>query len=309
MQRVLLAATGLGLLTLLAPAQPGATDVTGATAWRAAARAVPAPEPAVLVGAGDIGSCLSDGDEATAKLLDRIPGTVFTLGDNAYVAGTADQFTRCYEPHWGRHRDRTRPTIGNHDTRTDEGGPYYDYFGDAAGEKGKGWYDYQLGGWQVVVLNSNCDLVDCDTESEQAEWLRDTLDDSDAKCTVAMWHHPLFTSGWKHGADERVKPFFEILHEHGVEVVLNGHNHHYERFAPQTPDGELDRERGVRQFTVGTGGGGLNGFSKTIAANSRVRNADTFGVLKLNLFADHYTWKFVGQRGSAFTDAGGGLCH
>ncbi|GAA1612132.1 metallophosphoesterase family protein [Catellatospora bangladeshensis] len=300
LRRVLLTAASLGVLALLAP-QPGAAAPVP--------RDEPATAPAVLVGAGDIGSCQSDGDEATAKLLDRIPGTVFTLGDNAYVAGTADQFQRCYEPYWGRHKDRTRPVIGNHDMRTDEGGPYYDYFGDSAGKKGKGWYSYELGGWQVVVLNSTCDLVDCEQDSEQAEWLRETLDASDAKCTVAMWHHPLFSSGWKHDADPRVKPFFEILYEHGVEVVLNGHNHNYERFAPQTPDGEFDRERGVRQFIVGTGGGGLNGFGKDVDPNSRARNADTFGVLKLTLYPDFYVWKFVGQPGSSFTDTGLTACH
>ncbi len=263
----------------------------------------------MLVGAGDIGSCLSDGDEATAKLLDRIPGTVFTLGDNAYVAGTAEQFQKCYEPYWGRHKDRTRPVIGNHDMRTDNGAPYYEYFGESAGEKDKGWYSYELNGWQVLVLNSTCDLIDCEEDSEQADWLREELEDSDAKCTVAMWHHPLFTSGWKHGSDPRVKPFFQLLYDHGVELVLNGHNHHYERFAPQTPDGELDKEKGVRQFTVGTGGGGLNGFSKDIAANSRARDFETFGVLKLSLYQDFYTWKFVTPAGSTFQDQGVGTCH
>ena len=300
-RRLLLAAAGLGLFAALAPQQPAARPRTAPAA---------AEEPAVLVGAGDIGSCLSDGDEATAKLLDRIPGTVFTLGDNAYVAGTAEQFQKCYEPYWGRHKDRTRPVIGNHDMRTDDGGPYYDYFGEAAGEKDKGWYSYELNGWQVVVLNSTCDLVDCEDDSDQADWLREELESSDAKCTVAMWHHPLFTSGWKHGSDPRVKPFFQLLYDHGVELVLNGHNHHYERFAPQTPDGELDKAKGVRQFTVGTGGGGLNGFSKdNIAANSRARNADTFGVLKLSLYQDFYTWKFVSPTGSTFQDQGLDTCH
>ncbi|MFD0593758.1 metallophosphoesterase family protein [Catellatospora coxensis] len=233
-RRLLLAAAGLGLFAALAPQQPAALA--------APERAPAAEEPAVLVGAGDIGSCLSDGDEATAKLLDRIPGTVFTLGDNAYVAGTAEQFQKCYEPHWGRHKDRTRPAIGNHDMRTDNGGPYYDYFGDAAGEKDKGWYSYELNGWQVLVLNSTCDLVDCEDDSDQADWLREELESSDAKCTVAMWHHPLHLR-LETRLGPRVKPFFQLLYDHGVELVLNGHNHHYERFAPRPPTASSTRRK------------------------------------------------------------------
>ncbi|MBV1854947.1 metallophosphoesterase family protein [Catellatospora tritici] len=288
---------GAGLLALTAvPAAAGPDHAKNADV------------PAVLVGAGDIGSCASDGDEITAKLLDRIPGTVFTLGDNAYVAGTAAQFQKCYEPYWGRHRDRTRPTIGNHDSRTDEGDPYYDYFGKAAGPKGKGWYSYELNGWQVLVLNSTCDLVDCDADSEQLEWLADELSDSDAKCQVAMFHHPYFTSGSKHHSEPRVKPFWDVLYKHGVDVVLNGHNHNYERFAPQNPDGKADAD-GIAEFIVGTGGGGLNGFGHHAAANSQARDAKDFGVLKLSLHEDGYDWKFVAQPGSTFTDTGSADCH
>ncbi|MEU8002218.1 metallophosphoesterase [Catellatospora sp. NPDC049111] len=265
--------------------------------------------PPVLVGAGDIASCTGGGDEITAKLLDDIPGTVFTLGDNAYMDGSARQFRRCYDPHWGRHRERTRPVLGNHDLRKADGKAYYDYFGADAGRHGEGWYSYRLAGWLVVVLNSQCDQVACGSGSPQAEWLEQTLAAQPARCTVAMWHHPLFTSGGKHAAEERMRPLYRILYEHGTELVLTAHNHNYERFAPQDPAGNRDDGRGIRQFVVGTGGASLYRFGTQVAANSETRDDRTYGVLKLDLAPDAYRWQFVGQPGAAYTDAGSAACH
>ncbi|GIF98870.1 metallophosphoesterase family protein [Catellatospora citrea] len=265
--------------------------------------------PPVLVGAGDIASCTSGGDEITAKLLDDIDGTVYTLGDNAYMDGSAKQFRRCYDPHWGRHRDRTRPVLGNHDLHKADGKAYYDYFGADVGRHGEGWYSYRIAGWQVLVLNSQCDQVDCGPDSPQARWLKDTLADQPARCTVAMWHHPLFTSGGKHTAEPRMRPLYQILYEHGTELVLTAHNHNYERFAPQDPSGVRDDRQGIRQFVVGTGGASLYRFGDDVAANSETRDDRTYGVLKLTLDPDAYHWRFIGQPGAAYGDSGSAGCH
>lgn len=266
----------------------------------------PADGPAVLVGAGDIAECDSEADEATAALLDDIPGTVFTTGDNAYPRGLHENFADCYEPSWGRHKDRTRPAPGNHDFGERRGAGYYRYFGAAAGEPGKGYYSYELGGWHVVVLNSECHRVGCEPGSEQEVWLREDLAAHPAQCTVAIWHNPRFSSG-RYGDDDAYQPFWDALYEHGAEVVVNGHEHLYERFVPQAPDGTPDPDRGLRQFTVGTGGGNLRGF-ESIQEGSEARG-EAHGVLKLTLHAGSYDWEFVSVEDGAFTDAGSGTCH
>lgn len=264
----------------------------------------------MLVGAGDIASCAWQDDSRTAALLDRVPGSVFTLGDNAYPNGTAREFARCYAPTWGRHRARTRPVIGNHDYHTSGARGYFDYFGAAAGPRGRGWYSYEAGAWHVVVLNSNCDVVPggCGAGSPQERWLRADLAASArrTRCTVAMWHHPLFTSGRVHGPTETVRPLFRALYDAGVEMVLSGHNHQYERFAPQTPDGQRDGRRGVRQFVVGTGGASSYAFGRP-AANSEVRLTGTAGVLRLELTEGGYKWGFLPVSGSD-ADSGQARC-
>ena len=241
----------------------------------------PASDP-ILVGAGDIAECDRQDDEATANLLDSIPGTIFTTGDNAYEYGTAEEFATCYDPSWGRHKDRTRPSPGNHDYRTNSGGPYYDYFGAAAGEPSKGYYSYDLGQWHIIVLNSNCsDIGGCEAGSPQELWLRQDLAANPTICTLAYWHHPLFNSG-KHGNRTSMKGFWQALDDYGADVVLAGHAHHYERFSPQDPNGRADPVNGIREFIVGTGG--KNHFAiEQILPNSEVANDDTFGVLKLTL--------------------------
>jgi acid phosphatase type 7 len=259
----------------------------------------------VLLGAGDIASCESQGDEATARLLDDRRGRVVTLGDNAYPDGTLSQFNNCYGPSWGRHKDRTRPSAGNHEYNTPQAAGYFDYFGARAGNPSKGYYSYDRGQWHVVVLNSNCWEVSCQVGSAQERWLRADLAAHPAKCTLAYFHYPRFSSS---GNNKNVAPFWSALYEAGAEVVLNGHSHNYERFAPQRPDGTLAPERGIREFVVGTGGAHHHTFS-TSKPNSQVRNATAYGVLKLTLHAGSYTWKFIPQAGKTFTDSGTTGCH
>ena len=270
---------------------------------------VPPISDPVLVGAGDIADCASSGDEATAKLLDDISGTVYTLGDNAYESGAPSEFSECYDPTWGRHKARTRPSVGHHDYYTEGASGYFDYFGEAAGDPKKGYYSYDLGGWHVVVLNSQCwEVVRCGPYSPMIDWLEKDLASSPLLCTLAYWHNPLFSSGY-HGNYPGMKSAWEALYADDAEVVLNGHDHNYERFAPQSPSGAADDGRGIRQFVVGTGGGELRPLRTTIEANSEVRNANTFGVLKLTLHPNSYEWKFVPVAGESFTDSGTSECH
>lgn len=263
-----------------------------------------APGPGVLVGAGDIAWCSSTGDEATAALLDGIAGTVFTTGDNVYESGTPAEFANCYEPSWGRHRARTLPAPGNHDWRTVNAEGYRDYFGFGPGPL---WYSYNLAGWHVVVLDSNCDKVGgCGPGSPQHTWLLNDLAADTHACTAAIWHAPRFSSG-AHGSSTAAEAFWTALYEDGAEIVVNGHDHNYERFAPQTP-AAVAHPNGIRQFVVGTGGKTLRLLGPTLA-NSEIRNSQIFGVLKLTLTAGHYAWRFVPVGGAAFSDAGTGTCH
>jgi len=257
-----------------------------------------------LVTAGDVASCWWRADEATARLLDRIDGVVAPLGDLVYQDGTPQQFARCYGPTWGRHLERTRPTPGNHDYRYRDGAGYWAYFGPRAGERGRGWHSYELDGWHVVVLNSEEKL---DAGSEQLRWLEADLRAHPARCTLVYAHRPRFSSG-KHGGSRRMIDAYRVMYEHGVDVLLGGHDHHYERFAPQDPDGRRDARRGIRQFVVGTGGAPTYRLGE-ILPNSEVRNARTHGVLRLVFHPDGYEWHFVPVRGHRFTDAGRGACH
>lgn len=257
-----------------------------------------------IVAAGDIAGCWWRSDEATARLLDNIGGVVMPLGDAVYSNGTTGQFADCYGPTWGRHKARTRPAIGNHDYRTEHGVPYYDYFGAAAGPRGKGWYGFDVDGWHVVVLNTE---TDTGPGSEQVAWLREELRAHPARCTLAAMHRPRFSSG-EHGDSERVKPLFAVLYEGHVDVVLSGHDHVYERFKPQDPDGHFEPERGIRQFVVGTGGAPFYDFRDKLAPNSEVHQNRVHGVLRMVFHADGYDWEFVGT-GNGFSDKGSGRCH
>jgi 3',5'-cyclic AMP phosphodiesterase CpdA len=267
--------------------------------------AVPGSDPRLLA-AGDVETCNDPASERTAQLLDRLPGTVAMLGDAVYESGSLNGFLDCYARTWGRHRARTRPCPGNHDYRSPRAGPYFAYFCGVAGETYKGWYGYDLARWHVVVLNSNCDFVDCTEGSEQLRWLRDDLAAHPARCTLAYFHHPRFNSGG-HGNEARVSPMWSALYAHGVELVLNGHQHMYERFAPQAPSGVADPLLGVRQFTVGTGGHPPSGPARSIA-NSEVILTDVDGVLALTLHDDGYDFQFIDDSGRV-RDEGRGVCH
>lgn len=251
--------------------------------------------------------CGTTGSEATARLLDNIDGTVFTLGDNLNQSSSLDEFKNCYAPTWGRHKARTHPVIGNHDNDTSNASGYYEYFGERAGEAGKGYYAYDVGAWQIVVLNSE---IDTSEHSEQAEWLRTTLATRRAQCTIAMAHRPLFSSG-PHGRDgdqEKMRALWNILYDYDVDLMLSGHDHDYERFAPQNPNGERDDARGIRQFVVGTGGAAPFPFGEP-QPNSEKRITGPFGVLKLTLHETSYAWEFVSIAPLLFKDSGTGECH
>lgn len=260
----------------------------------------------VLVGAGDIAGCGTSGDEETAALLDGIDGTVFTVGDNAYPDGSATDYADCYDPSWGRHKARTRPAPGNHDYHTSSGAGYYAYFGTNAGDPGVGYYSYDVGEWHVVSLNSN---VSMSAGSAQEQWLRADLAASTKVCTVAYWHHPRFSSGSKHGSDSSSEPLWQALYDAGAEIVIGGHEHNYERFAPQTPTGAADSPLGIREFVAGTGGESHYDDASTRLANSEVFDGTTYGVLKLTLGPGTYSWAFIPVAGQSFTDSGSGTCH
>ena len=257
----------------------------------------------VFVGAGDISNCNRTQDEETAKLLDNISGTVFTLGDNVYPDGTASQFSDCYGPTWGRHKNRTKPVPGNHDYHVNGASAYYNYFGAAAGDPSKGYYSYNLGTWHIIALNSEVGYA---AGSTQEQWLKADLAANQNVCTLAYFHHARFSSG-QHGNITRMQPFWQALYDNGADVIVNGHDHLYERFAPQNPSGQADSSRGIREFVVGTGGGGLYPFA-TIQPNSQVRNNTTYGVLKLTLHSTSYDWQFVPIAGQTFTDSGSSNC-
>ena len=259
----------------------------------------------VFIGAGDIAGCASSyQDEATAAIIDRYPAAaVYTLGDNAYSDGTAAEYNQCYDPSWGRFKDRTRPAPGNHEYHVVGAAGYFGYFGGLAGPAGRGYYSYDLGNWHIISLDSE---IDASATSPQATWLTQDLHDHPAACTLAYWHKPLFTSG-QHSPSTEMRPLFTILYDNGADVVLSGHNHTYERFAPQRPDRTRDDANGIRYFVAGSGGASLYDFVRT-EPNSEVRYRG-WGVLKLTLGASGYGWEFMPIEGSSFTDTGTGACH
>jgi hypothetical protein len=267
------------------------------------------PRTVTLVGAGDIAGCNFKADRKTARLLGKIPGTVFTLGDNAYQNGTRKQFRNCYDPTWGKYKKRTRPTAGNHDYHTSGAEPYFDYFGWRAGKPGRGYYSYDLGAWHIVALNSNCKEVGgCGRRSAQGRWLRRDLDRHRARCTLAYFHHPLYASG-RSLDTPKVRIFWKKLHNHHAEVILSGHAHRYERFARITPSGKRSSARGIRQFIVGTGGAPGEFQHGSDEPRVQAKKVGAPGVLKLELGSGFYHWKFVPVAGRNYTDSGRARCH
>jgi hypothetical protein len=258
----------------------------------------------VLLAAGDIAVCGMNSDDATARLLEALPGTVATLGDDAYPDGAPADFANCYAPAWGRLKDRTRPAPGNHEYVTAGAAGYFGYFGAAAGPSGIGYYSYDLGAWHIVSLNSE---IAVGSDSPQLQWLRADLSAHQTPCTLAYWHQPRFSSG-PHGSNAKYQPLWQVLYDSGAEIVLNGHDHDYERFAPQKPDGTPDPLHGIREFVVGTGGATLYPFIRN-TPNSEVKNNTAWGILKLTLHAASYDWEFIPIAGHTFTDSGGANCH
>jgi hypothetical protein len=259
-----------------------------------------AAAPAILLAVGDIAGCPTRfQDEATAELVASLPGTVAVLGDVVYEDGLRWQFNKCYDPSWGRVLSRTRPSPGNHEYRQLGAGPYYEYFGSRAGPAGKGYYTYKLGAWRIYSLNSERNIA------EQTTWLTAHLAANPSKCILAYWHKPLYTGG-RNPNEITVRPLFDALYRAGAEVVLSGHNHNYERFAPQDADGNF-QARGTRQFVVGTGGAQLEGFVN-IQPNSKLRYVAGWGVLRMTLSPGKYSWNFLPVPGSPPADSGWANC-
>jgi hypothetical protein len=304
-----------------------------------------ATEPVTLVAAGDIAECSQDNNaEATAALLANIPGTVLALGDNAYPDGTRAQYANCYDNYrlsdgsifdatrtswWGQYKARTMPVLGNHEYHSSKTAqPYFDYFSAATPFRppaapvpnttadpgltpGKGYYSYDRGSWHIVALNSNCNKVGgCDRDSAQGKWLKHNLaNTTNKRCTLAYFHHPLFSTA-NNIPTPQVKPLWQILYKKHADVILTGHAHRYERYAPLTPAGKIDLRKGIRQLVAGTGGApGGSEIYLDQAPGVQVVETGTNGVLKLELSADSYSWEFVPIAGQTFTDSGSGSCH
>jgi hypothetical protein len=267
----------------------------------------PLPAETILV-AGNIATCGGTNDEATGALLDNLEGTIFTLGDNAFPNGSTEAYRDCYTPSWGRHKPRTYAALGNHEYNSGTAAASFDYFGARVGPRDLGYYSVDLGNWHIIVLNVS-DAVIFEQGSAQDQWLQADLAAKSKTCTLAIWHTPRFfssnTMGWTSNA--YVTPLWERLYDGGVDVVLNGQQHQYERFPPMSPTGTPDEARGIREFNAGTGGESAE-MPVALAQHSEALS-DAFGVLKLTLDAGSYSWEFVPVVPGAFSDAGTGSCH
>ena len=278
----------------------------------------------IIVAAGDIACAPNDpgfnngqGTEtrcqmqATADLVAQAqPLAVLPLGDNQYERGELENYQASYEPTWGKFNAISRPVPGNHEyyDKGKNAAGYYDYFGKLAGDPQKGYYSYDLGDWHLVALNSNCEFIGgCQAGSPQQQWLKQDLVDHPKTCTLAYWHHPRYSSG-VHGNNNSITDIWQTLYDAGADVVLSGHDHVYERFALQTSTSQADPDKGIRQFVIGTGGKSLYPFKK-IRANSEVRAAGVYGVLKLGLKPNSYTWQYLAANSQDFQDQGETQCH
>ncbi len=302
---LLLAAMAAASLALTAGRSPDRAEaITPPTTVPRSAGAT--TDDIVIVGAGDIGDCDTGGPAKTAALIGALPAApVFTAGDNAYPDGTAANYADCYDPSWGAFKDRTYPAVGNHDWANRSTG-YFAYFGATQVGAPDGYYSYDLGPyWHAVVLNTE---ISFSVDSPQELWLRADLAANPTRNVIAFWHDPRFNSGSVHGTEVAAEAIWRDLYEYGADVVVNGHEHSYERFAPQTPDGVADPEFGIREFIAGTGGGPLYDLG-SVDPNSEVFQADTWGVLELTLGATNYAWTFLPVAGSTFTDSGTQATH
>jgi acid phosphatase type 7 len=314
-------ARGLILLTTL-QAGCGSASAPPTAPGTPAPTPTPPPSDPVVVTAGDIAcgpttrpSTITCRQFDTSEIVVAInPSTVLIPGDVQYEEARYEDFLAFYDVTWGRFKPITRPVPGNHEYQTfaDAGG-YFDYFNGKgvangpAGARGQGWYSFNVGSWHIVGLNSNCDKVGgCGAASPQGRWLRDDLRANTSRCTLAFWHFPRFSSG-RNGSHEAMQTFWQLFYEGGGDVVLNGDDHMYERFAPQDALGRVDPAHGVREFVVGTGGRNLYQFRPPLPT-SEARIADAFGVLKLKLRPDSYDWDFVPITADGPTDSGSDIC-
>jgi acid phosphatase type 7 len=248
---------------------------------------------------------------ATSDLVPAAAKKILLLGDNQYSRGELTSYQGSFDQTWGRHMSRLVPVLGNHEYQTKAATGYFTYFGEKAGDPAKGYYSTNVGSWHVLAINTNdnCRRIPCDEGSEQLAWVREDLEKNKAKkCTVALFHHPRWSSG-EHGDNPNIDPLWRALAAGGVDLVLAGHDHDYERFAPRNADGARDDEGGMRSFVVGTGGIGFRGFGDALSEHSEVRQNDTFGILQLSLSATGYAWEFLPIAGSTFEDKGKGRCH
>ncbi len=292
----------LGILVVGWLRSPAASPTPSpqATPPSAASSATPsaslAPGADVLLAVGDTANCDNTHDDKVAALAASLPGEIALVGDLAYDSGSAAEYTNCFDPIWGPVRDRLRPAPGNHDYRTSGASAYYAEFPNA-GTPGMGWYAYDIGSWRILVLNSNCDDVDCGQGSAQLAWLRTELAGASG-CTLAYWHHPRYSSGM-HGDNAFMEPIWSTAAAGGVDVVLGGHDHDYERLVAD----------GVREFVVGTGGRSLYKWPDGASSFTEVRQNTTYGLLQLTLGEGTYAWKFLPADGDlTFTDSGTGEC-
>lgn len=269
--------------------------------------ATPGGSTAVVLAAGDIARCGSSGDVKTASILSKNSGAILPLGDNAYESGSLTEYQDCYNPSWGAFLNRTMPVTGNHEYLTTGASGYFEYFGAAAGDPSKGYYSYNLGAWHILAINSNCSEVGgCGKGPPQEVFVKNDLAAHPAQCTLAYWHHPFYSSGeW--GSIKWTQAIVNDLYNAGAEIILSGHDHDYERFAPQDPNGNLDPTEGIVQFVNGTGGSNLTPWT-TIQPNSLARQNSVFGILKLTLNPTSYSWKYISVDGS-YSDSGSANCH
>lgn len=261
----------------------------------------PTGQTAIVLAVGDIGECNSAAVPLTARLVERNDGEVLLPGDLAYMHGSISDFQRCFEPWWGQFRHRWRPVPGNHEYETPGAAGYFQFFGPATGQGGRSYYSFRAGDWLVLMLNSNIPTA---RGTPQYEFVRGELIANRNPCTVAVWHHPLFTSG-PNGPNPFMREMWALLYEHNADMIVAGHDHLYERFGKQDTEGRAD-PRGIRQFIAGTGGARLYDFQRT-AANSEAR-VKAHGVLRLTLNPTSYAWSFLDTNG-AVADAGADGCH
>lgn len=305
------------LSLLLCASAHGQANPTTSPALQSSSPAASDPPGAfTLVGAGDIAGCSNlTGAQATAKLIEGIPGTVFAAGDLAYEHGTLEEFEHCYGSTWGRFKNRTHPSPGNHEYvgAEPQASGYFRYWGRQAGDPNKGYYSYDLGPWHIIVLNTNCgvrELGGCGAGSPEETWLRQDLAAHPSACVLAYGHHAMFSSGLipKHARHPELEAFWADLYAAHADLMIAAHEHSYERFAPQNPKGQSDPQNGILEIVVGTGGRSHT-FLGPPQPNSEVRNDNTYGVLKLTLSPQKFAWEFIPEPGKPFRDSGEAPCH